>query len=71
MTSVGLQETVAKARVAAPCRFWQSLRVNPKRLTLAFLAVFAGLFGTDYLIHSVWLKSDYDQASYYLWRPEP
>lgn len=45
--------------------------MNPKRLTLAFLAVFAGLFGTDYLIHSVWLKSDYDQASYYLWRPEP
>ena len=41
--------------------------MNTKRLILAIVAVFAGVFVTDYLIHEVWLKSDY-QATMSLWR---
>jgi hypothetical protein len=43
--------------------------MNPKRLTLAILAVFVGIWLTDFLIHGVWLKSTY-QETMSLWRPE-
>ena len=43
--------------------------MNPKRLILAVVAVFVGMFATNYLIHEVWLKADY-AATMSLWRPE-
>jgi hypothetical protein len=42
--------------------------MNPKRLVLAIIAVFAAVFVTDYLIHEVWLSPDY-RATASLWRP--
>src|SRR5258708_5423699 len=45
------------------------MRMNPKRLVLAIVAVFVGVFVTDFLIHVVWLKDDY-AAPASLWRPE-
>ena len=41
--------------------------MNAKRLVLAIVVVFAGVFATDYLIHQVWLKSTY-QETMNLWR---
>src|SRR4051812_17292295 len=43
--------------------------MNPKRLLLAIVAVFAGVWLTDYLVHGIWLKSAY-QANAALWRPD-
>jgi hypothetical protein len=43
--------------------------MNPKRLLLAIVAVFIGVFATDYLIHGMWLRADY-AASASLWRSE-
>ena len=43
--------------------------MNPKRLIIAIVIVFIAIFATDFLIHGVWLKSDY-AASASLWRPE-
>ena len=43
--------------------------MNSKRLILAIVAVFVGVFVTDYLIHEVWLKSTYEQTMN-LWRPK-
>ena len=43
--------------------------MNPKRLLLAIVAAFVFVWVTDFLIHGVWLKSDY-AASMGLWRPE-
>lgn len=43
--------------------------MNPKRLALAVLALFLGVFATDFLIHGVWLKDTY-AATASLWRPE-
>lgn len=43
--------------------------MNIKRLVLAIVVAFIFIFGTDFLIHGVWLKPDYD-ASKALWRPE-
>ncbi len=43
--------------------------MNPKRLILAIVAVFAGVWISDFLIHGVWLKNDY-AATMSLWRPE-
>lgn len=43
--------------------------MNTKRLLLAIVVVFVGIFATDFLIHGVWLKNDY-AASASLWRPE-
>ncbi len=43
--------------------------MNPKRLILAIIAVFVALFATDYLIHGMWLMSDY-KATASLWRPD-
>ena len=43
--------------------------MNPKRLILAFIAVFVAIFATDFVIHGIWLKPDY-AASASLWRPE-
>ena len=43
--------------------------MNPKRLVLAIVAVFLGIWVTDYLIHGIWLANTY-QATASLWRPE-
>jgi len=43
--------------------------MNPKRLVLAIVAVFLGVFATDFLIHGVWLAGDY-KATMSLWRTE-
>ena len=43
--------------------------MNVKRFILAIVAVFFGVWATNFLIHAVWLKSDY-AASMPLWRPE-
>ena len=43
--------------------------MNIKRLIIAIVVVFIAIFATDFLIHGVWLKSDY-AASASLWRPE-
>ena len=43
--------------------------MNVKRLLIAIVVVFIAIFVTDFLIHGVWLKSDY-AASASLWRPE-
>jgi hypothetical protein len=43
--------------------------MNPKRLVLAIVVVFVGIFATDFLIHGVWLKSDYT-TTMSLWRPQ-
>jgi hypothetical protein len=43
--------------------------MNPKRIVLAIIAVFAGVFITDFLIHGVWLQSRYKETMS-LWRPE-
>ncbi len=43
--------------------------MNSKRLVIAILVLFVGVFITDFLIHGVWLKAVYkDTAS--LWRTE-
>jgi hypothetical protein len=43
--------------------------MNPKRLVLAIVAVFVGVFATDFLIHGVWLQNRYKETMN-LWRPE-
>lgn len=43
--------------------------MNTKRLVLAVVAVFIGVWVTDFLIHGVWLKADYAATST-LWRSE-
>ena len=43
--------------------------MNPKRLVLAIIAVFVGVFITDFLIHGVWLQGRYRETMN-LWRPE-
>ena|SRR2546425_3968188 len=43
--------------------------MNSKRLMLAIVAVFAGVWVTDFLIHGVWLQSTYKETMS-LWRPE-
>ncbi|MEA3189220.1 MAG: hypothetical protein QOD99_3050 [Chthoniobacter sp.] len=43
--------------------------MNVKRLILAIVAVFVGIWVSDFLIHGVWLKQDY-AASMSPWRPE-
>ena len=43
--------------------------MNPKRLILAILAVFIGIWATDFLIHGVWLSTRYGETKS-LWRPE-
>ena len=43
--------------------------MNPKRLVLAIVAVFVGIFATDMLIHGVWLNSLYKDTAQ-LWRSE-
>ncbi len=43
--------------------------MNPKRLVLAIVAAFAGVFATDFLIHGVWLADTY-KATASLWRSE-
>src|SRR5258707_14065154 len=45
------------------------LSMNPKRLILAIVAVFVGVWVTDFLIHGVWLQSTYAETMS-LWRPE-
>ena len=43
--------------------------MNPKRLILAVVAVYVGIFATDFLIHAVWLDARYKETAS-LWRPE-
>ena len=43
--------------------------MNPKRLILGIVAVFVGIWVTDFLIHGLWLQSSY-KATMSLWRPE-
>jgi hypothetical protein len=43
--------------------------MNAKRLIIGIVAVFVGVWVTDFLIHGVWLQSTY-AATMSLWRPE-
>ena len=43
--------------------------MNIKRLILAIVVAFALLWGTDFLIHGIWMMPDY-RATQSLWRPE-
>ena len=43
--------------------------MNTKRLILAIVVVFIAVFATDFLIHGVWLQSDYKETMS-LWRTE-
>ena len=43
--------------------------MNMKRLVLAIVVGFIVIFGTDTLIHGIWLKPDYE-ATKAIWRPE-
>ena len=43
--------------------------MNPKRLILGIVAVFVGVWATDFLIHGLWLQSRYSETMS-LWRPE-
>lgn len=43
--------------------------MNIPRLLLAIVVAFLVVFGTDYLIHGVWLMPDY-KATQSLWRPD-
>jgi hypothetical protein len=42
--------------------------MNIKRLLLAMVAVYAITYASDFLVHGVWLRPDY-QAAKSLWRP--
>ncbi|MEY2541359.1 MAG: hypothetical protein QOI22_961 [Verrucomicrobiota bacterium] len=44
--------------------------MNIPRLILAIVVGFVVIFLTDWLIHGVWMKADY-QATQQIWRPEP
>src|SRR5690242_687997 len=43
--------------------------MNPKRLVLAIVVVFVGVWITDFLVHGVWLANTYKETMS-LWRPE-
>jgi hypothetical protein len=43
--------------------------MNMKRLLLAIVVGFVVIFATDFLIHGLWLKPDYE-ATKAIWRPE-
>jgi hypothetical protein len=43
--------------------------MNIPRLILAIVVGFVVIFGTDFLIHGIWMAPDY-QATQQLWRPE-
>ena len=43
--------------------------MNIPRLLLAIVVAFIIIFGTDFLIHVMWLKPDYE-ATKAIWRPE-
>jgi hypothetical protein len=43
--------------------------MNIKRLIPAIIVAFVVLWGTDFLIHGIWMKPDY-LATQSLWRPE-
>jgi hypothetical protein len=43
--------------------------MNPTRLILSIVAVFIGIFATDFLIHGFWLAADY-KATASLWRSD-
>ena len=43
--------------------------MNPKRIIIAIIAGFIFIFMSDFLIHGLWLKSDY-AATASLWRTE-
>ena len=43
--------------------------MNTKRLILAIVVAFVVLWVTDFLIHGVWMMSDY-RGTQQLWRPD-
>lgn len=43
--------------------------MNPKSLIISIVVAFLVIFGTDYLIHGVWLVPAYHATSW-LWRPD-
>ncbi len=43
--------------------------MNIKRLILAIVVAFVVLWGTDFLIHGIWMTPDY-RATQTLWRPD-
>jgi hypothetical protein len=43
--------------------------MNIPRLLLAIAVAFLVIFGTDFLIHGIWLKPDYETTKS-LWRPD-
>lgn len=43
--------------------------MNIKRLLLAIAAAFVVIFVTDFLIHGIWMMSDY-RATQQLWRSD-
>jgi hypothetical protein len=43
--------------------------MNMKRLILAIVVAFVVLWGTDFLIHGIWMTPDY-RATQSLWRPD-
>ncbi len=43
--------------------------MNTQRLFIAIITGFVFIFATDFVIHAVWLDSDY-KATASLWRPE-
>lgn len=43
--------------------------MNPKSLLITIVVAFVTVFGTDFLIHQLWLGSTY-KATASLWRPE-
>jgi hypothetical protein len=69
------------SKIAAPA--WQSgfactnaikslelfANMNIKRLILAIVVAFVVLWGTDFLIHGIWMTPDY-RATQSLWRPD-
>lgn len=55
-----------KSRIKRPI---QSItRMNPKRILISIIVAFVAIFGTDYLIHQVWLKDTYAPGVGKLWR---
>ena len=43
--------------------------MNIKRLLLAIVVGFVIIFGTDFLVHGLWLNPDYEATKSH-WRPE-
>ena len=64
-----LAKIIPRFRACRTARLCHPPGMNPKRLVLAIVAVFVGIFATDMLIHGVWLNSLYKETAQ-LWRTE-